>query len=147
VALSVSEIYWSSDRRFSAKLVPNLKIAVVTWSAQRMPTAVNLESLFFHSSSSSIIFTRLSGPVPTHYFSENLVALGIEPGLCGSVARNSDHRTTEAVIHFNNIFTSTSRSSCRSLSFGFYNKITACIPLFANAWYMSRTFPPPPFRT
>jgi hypothetical protein len=34
----------------------------------------------------------------THYFSENLVAPEIEPGTSGSVARNSDHQTTEAVI-------------------------------------------------
>jgi hypothetical protein len=27
----------------------------------------------------------------THYLSENLVAPGIEPGISGSVARNSDH--------------------------------------------------------
>jgi hypothetical protein len=27
----------------------------------------------------------------THYFSENLVVPGIEPGTSGSVARNSDH--------------------------------------------------------
>jgi hypothetical protein len=27
----------------------------------------------------------------THYFSENLVAPGIEHGISGSVARNSDH--------------------------------------------------------
>jgi hypothetical protein len=32
-------------------------------------------------------------PVPdTHYSSENLVAPEIEPGISGSVARNSDHR-------------------------------------------------------
>jgi hypothetical protein len=61
------------------------------------PTAVNLgfldpEPLFFHSSSSSVILTRLSGtPFQTHYFSENLVAPGIAPGTSGSVARNSDH--------------------------------------------------------
>jgi hypothetical protein len=30
-------------------------------------------------------------PFQTHYFSENLVAMGIEPGISGSVARNSDH--------------------------------------------------------
>jgi hypothetical protein len=39
----------------------------VAWSAQRIPTAVNLdfstpEPLLFHSSSSSIVLTRLSGP-------------------------------------------------------------------------------------
>jgi hypothetical protein len=30
-------------------------------------------------------------PFQTHYFSENLVAPGIEPGSSGSVGRNSDH--------------------------------------------------------
>jgi hypothetical protein len=35
-------------------------------------------------------------PFQTHYFSENLVAPGIEPGTSGCVARNSDHQTTEA---------------------------------------------------
>jgi hypothetical protein len=30
-------------------------------------------------------------PFQAHYFSENLVAPGIEPGISGSVARNSDH--------------------------------------------------------
>jgi hypothetical protein len=34
----------------------------------------------------------------TNYFSEDLAALGIEAGAPGSVARNSDHHTTEAVI-------------------------------------------------
>jgi hypothetical protein len=33
----------------------------------------------------------------THYFSEILVAFGIEPGPSGSVARNSDHSTIEAI--------------------------------------------------
>jgi hypothetical protein len=28
----------------------------------------------------------------THYYPENMVAPGIEPGTCGSVARNSGHR-------------------------------------------------------
>jgi hypothetical protein len=44
-------------------------------------------------------------PFQTHYFSENLVAAGIEPGTSGSVARNSDHWTTEAVYKLtSNIF-------------------------------------------
>jgi hypothetical protein len=46
------------------------------------------EPLLFLPSSFSIVFTRLGGP---HYFSENLVAPGIEPRTSGSVARNSDH--------------------------------------------------------
>jgi hypothetical protein len=54
--------------RLSANLVPNLRIERVAWSAQRIPTAVNLcfldlEPLLFHSSSCSVISTRLSGPV------------------------------------------------------------------------------------
>jgi hypothetical protein len=36
-------------------------------------------------------------PFQTLYFSENLVAPGIEPGISESVANNSDHLTTEAV--------------------------------------------------
>jgi hypothetical protein len=33
-------------------------------------------------------------PFQTQYFAENVVALGIEPGTSGSIARNSDHETT-----------------------------------------------------
>jgi hypothetical protein len=36
-------------------------------------------------------------PFRTHYFSENLVETGTEPGPLDLVARNSDHWTTEAV--------------------------------------------------
>jgi hypothetical protein len=44
-----------------------LRIEGVTWSAQRISMAVNLDSLdreqlLFHSSRSSVILTRLSGP-------------------------------------------------------------------------------------
>jgi hypothetical protein len=49
------------------------------------------EPLLSLSSSSSIVLTRLSGPCSRHYFSENLVTPGIEPGTSGSVARNSEH--------------------------------------------------------
>jgi hypothetical protein len=38
-------------------------------------------------------------PVSDPYFSENLVESGIEPGTSGSVNRNSDRWTTEAVSH------------------------------------------------
>jgi hypothetical protein len=37
--------------------------------------------------------------VPDPYFSENLVGPGIEPGTSGSVARNSDYQTTEAILN------------------------------------------------
>jgi hypothetical protein len=55
-------------------------------SAAEPPRAVNLrfflpEPLLFLSSSSSVIFTRLSGPqFQTYCYSENLAAPGIEPG-------------------------------------------------------------------
>src|SRR5215468_7523881 len=50
------------------------------------------ESLLFHSSSSSVDLTRLSGPRsrPTTT-QKNLAAPGIEPETSASVARNSDH--------------------------------------------------------
>jgi hypothetical protein len=72
------------------------RIEGVAWSAQRIPKAVNLdfldpEPLLFHLSSSSVILTRLRISFESHYFTENLVALGIEPGTTGSVARNSDY--------------------------------------------------------
>jgi hypothetical protein len=37
-------------------------------------------------------------PFQTHHSTENLVAPGIEPGACRSVAMNSNHQTTEAFI-------------------------------------------------
>jgi hypothetical protein len=40
-----SELYRPSDRRLSTKLVPNLLIEGVAWSAQPIPTAVNLRFL------------------------------------------------------------------------------------------------------
>jgi hypothetical protein len=53
---------------------------------------------FFLSSSCSFILTRAEWtPFQTHCYSENLVALGIEPGTSGLAARNSDHETAEAV--------------------------------------------------
>jgi hypothetical protein len=72
-------------RRSSCQL---FRIEGVAWSAQRIPTAVNLEFLdpellLFHSSSSSVILMRLSGPRSR---SENLVASGIETGVSGSIA-------------------------------------------------------------
>jgi hypothetical protein len=46
----------------------------------------------FHSRSSSVILNEAKWtPFQTNYFSENMVAQGIEPGTSESVARNSDH--------------------------------------------------------
>jgi hypothetical protein len=66
-----------------------------TWSAQRIPTVVNLSSLDRSRYSLEIAFNYSHEaewtPFQTHYFSENLVVPGIEPGTSGSVGRNSDH--------------------------------------------------------
>jgi hypothetical protein len=40
----------------------------------------------------------------THRYSENLVGLWIEPGPCGSAARNSDHYTTEPIKKIKLVF-------------------------------------------
>jgi hypothetical protein len=74
----------------SAKLVPNLRIEGVVWTAQQIPTAVNLDFLDpepFVSYPHEAEWT----PFQSHYFSENVVAPGIESRICGPVARNSDH--------------------------------------------------------
>jgi hypothetical protein len=75
----------------SAKLVQIFADRGVAWSAQRIPTAVNLDFLQPEPSSSSVILMRLNGPRsrPTTFL-EKLVAQGIEPGTSGSVARNAD---------------------------------------------------------
>jgi hypothetical protein len=44
-------------------------------------------------------------------FSENLVVPGIEPGTSASVARDSDHETTEAEICIQNTIRKTSREA------------------------------------
>jgi hypothetical protein len=92
----------------SAKQCRLLRVEGVTWSAQRIPTAVNLgfldRSRFFKQLLSCDHEAEWT-PFQTPYLSENLVGPGIEPGPTGSVARNSDHYTTEAV----NIFTHISK--------------------------------------
>jgi hypothetical protein len=79
------------------KLVPTfLRMECVAWSVQRIPTVVF--SIFYIGaatiSSKSLLNCTHEAEwtlFRTHYFSENLVAPEIEPGISGSVARNSDH--------------------------------------------------------
>jgi hypothetical protein len=66
---AASELYRPSDRRLSAKLVPDLLMEGATWSMWRIPYGRILGFLdwsrhfFLHSTrSSSIVLTRLSGP-------------------------------------------------------------------------------------
>jgi hypothetical protein len=66
------------------------------WPEQLIPTAVNLAFLdrdhycFIHVVHSYPHEAEWT-PFQNHYFSENLVAPEIEPGISGPVARNSDH--------------------------------------------------------
>jgi hypothetical protein len=55
------------------------------------------EPLRFLSSSSSIVLTRLSGPVPDPLLLRKSGSAENRTRTSGSVARNSDHYTTEAV--------------------------------------------------
>jgi hypothetical protein len=83
--LSPSELYPPSNRRLSAKLVP-------TFCRKRVPHGQHDGSLrpysricrskplLFLSSSSSVVLMRLWTLFHTHYFSENLVALGLKLG-------------------------------------------------------------------
>jgi hypothetical protein len=69
------------------------------------PTAVNIS---FSDRNRHFSFKKLLRyvhdaewiPFQTHCYSENLVALGIEPGTSVSAARNSDRKTTEAVASY-----------------------------------------------
>jgi hypothetical protein len=60
-----------------------LRVEGITWSVQRIPTAVNIgfldrRWLLFHSSTSSVILTRLRGPRSrTTATQENLTEPGI----------------------------------------------------------------------
>jgi hypothetical protein len=80
----------------------SLRVEGVAWSAQRIPTAVNLGFLDRNLYLLIQVAPQLSSrgwvdPLQTPYFSENLVGPWIEPGTSGSVTRNCDHLTTEAV--------------------------------------------------
>jgi hypothetical protein len=85
---SASELYRPSDRSLSAKLVPILPIEGATRSVRRIQRPYSRfyrsEPLFFLPSSSSFVLKRLEWtPFQTHYFSDNLIALGIEPRTLG----------------------------------------------------------------
>jgi hypothetical protein len=100
---SASELYRPSDRRSSAKLEPIF--------ADRWFHAVSVTNpygciigfldqsryFFFFPSSSSIVLTRLSGPVPDPLLLRRSGGAGNRIRTSGSVARNSDHETTGTV--------------------------------------------------
>jgi hypothetical protein len=81
----------------SAKLVPALRTEGAEWSAQRIPTAIfldflDLEPLLFHSSSYSVILTRLSGPRSRPTTSQKIWYRTRDLWNCSQELRQLDHR-------------------------------------------------------
>jgi hypothetical protein len=92
--VDMSDVYRPSYRRLSAKLLPTFAdsgCCVVSSTELRVISAFYIEAATI---SSKQLFNCTHAaectPFQTHY-SENLVAPGIELGISGSVARNSDH--------------------------------------------------------
>jgi hypothetical protein len=78
---STSELYRPSDRRLSAKLVTTFADIGCDGSLRPYSRISIPEPLLFLSSNSSIVTHEAEWtPFQTHYFSENPVASGIEPG-------------------------------------------------------------------
>jgi hypothetical protein len=79
--LQIEKVAWSAQR-ISSVVFPGFETRVATFSSKQLLNCTNKAEWT---------------PFQTHYYSEKLVVLGIKPGTSGSVARNSDHWTTEAV--------------------------------------------------
>jgi hypothetical protein len=80
----------------SVKLLPTFVDRGCRVVSATDPKAINLdfrdtEPLLSYSSSFSVILTRRVEPVPDPLFLRKSDSTGIEPGISGSVARNSDH--------------------------------------------------------
>jgi hypothetical protein len=87
------------------EVVTNLRIEGVAWSAQRIPTVVNLGFLdrspyFFFQVAPQLSSQGWVDPVSDPLLLKNLQALRIEPRTTGSVARNSYHYTKREEGHF-----------------------------------------------
>jgi hypothetical protein len=81
---SASELHRLSDRRLSVKLVTNLRMEGCRVVSVRDPYGRNLgfldRSRYFFSFTLSCTHDAEWTPFQAHYFLENLVAPGIEPG-------------------------------------------------------------------
>jgi hypothetical protein len=83
--------------------MPNFQVEAFIWIVERIPTANNLGFLDrtrYFSFKCHLIYCHEAEwtPLQTHYFSENLVALGIEQGNSGCAVRKADYWTTAAVV-------------------------------------------------
>jgi hypothetical protein len=92
---SVSELYPSSNCRLSTKLVPTFADGgchVVSVTSLRPYYRLSRpEPLLFHSSSSSVVLTRLSGLCSRPTTSQKICSAGNRTQTSGSVVRNSDY--------------------------------------------------------
>jgi hypothetical protein len=83
---SASELYRPSDRHLSEKLVPTFEDRGCHVVSVSDPYGRNLGILhrsryFFFQVAPSLVLKQMEWTqFRTHYFSENLIALGIEPG-------------------------------------------------------------------
>jgi hypothetical protein len=75
-------------------------------------------------------------PFQTHFFLENLIVPGIEPGTSGSVARNSDHYNTEAVIRLHYLWNSKFPRAALPRMYVFWRTVSN-LPLFKHMAYLS----------
>jgi hypothetical protein len=91
-----SELYRTSDRRLLAKLMPTFAVrgcCVIrtTDPYGRILGFLDRSRYFVFQAALQFYYAAEWTPFQIHYFSENLVAPGIEPGTSGPIARNSDH--------------------------------------------------------
>jgi hypothetical protein len=96
-------LYRPSDRRLSAKLVPNIAAREV--SRGQRGGCLGPESRFsspeplpFLSCNSSFVLTRLSVPRSRPLLVRKSGSAGNRTRISGFIARNSDHQTTETVV-------------------------------------------------
>jgi hypothetical protein len=99
----LNSVAWVQERSIPTERPPLIGEINANFCGYRMPSGQRdgsplpysrfsrSELLLFLPSRSSIVLTRLWTPFQTHYFSENLVVTGIEPGTSGPAARNSDY--------------------------------------------------------
>jgi hypothetical protein len=106
---SASELYWLSHRSMSAKLLPNFADSGCHVVSATDPHVCILGFLdrshyCFFQVAPQLYSRGWMGSFSDPLLLKNLLAPGIKAGTSGSVTRNSDHKTTEAVITNQNYF-------------------------------------------
>jgi hypothetical protein len=101
---SASELYRPSGHHFSAKLVPTFADRTCHVVSVTDPYGHNLGFLdrsryFFFQVAPQLYSRGWVDPIPHPPLLRKLVGPGTEPGTSRSVAKNSDHQSTEAVAN------------------------------------------------